>query len=77
MVFRVKEGFSFDHQGVPVTVRAGHLLEDDHPWVKGHESHLEPVDDVTGRGSTAAVETTTAAPGSRRTLSRRRGDEED
>lgn len=69
-VFRVKEPFSFDVDGVPVTVKRGALLEEGHPWVAGHEQYMEPAEDAAQRsaGTTPqAVETATAAPGERRT----------
>lgn len=78
MAQRVKEGFSFDHQGVPVTLRRGQLFADDHPYVKGHERQFEPADDAAigaTRSTTDAMETATAAPGTARTISRQdRGD---
>ena len=70
MVLRVKEGFSFDHEGVPITLRAGQLVDDGHPWVKGHEAQFEPADKSATRVSTAQMEeTATAAPGERRVVS--------
>lgn len=73
MVWRVKEAFSFDHQGVPVTMRVGDLLEDDDPRAAGREQFLEPAQEAAQRaaGTTpAAVETATAAPGERRARSK-------
>jgi hypothetical protein len=71
MVLRVKEGFSFDHRGVPVTLRTGELLEDTDPWVKGHEAQFEPAESSAVRPlSGAAVETATAGPAERRAFSK-------
>lgn len=70
MVWRVKEAYSYDEGGVPVTVRAGTLLADDDPRVKGRERHLERAEDAASRTS---VETATAGPGERRSVSRRKG----
>jgi hypothetical protein len=73
MVWRVKEAFSFDHQGVPVTMRVGDLLEDDDPRAAGREQFLEAAQEAAQRaaGTTpATVETTTAAPGERRARSK-------
>lgn len=73
MVLRVKEGFSFDHRGVPVTLRAGELIEDDNPWVKGREACFEPAENSAVRvlpTAGTAVETATAAPAERRSLSK-------
>lgn len=69
MVWRVKEPFSFDQDGVPVTMRAGALLPEGDPRAVGREHLLEQADDVAARG---AVETATAAPGERRSLSKGR-----
>jgi hypothetical protein len=68
MAKRVKEAFSFDDNGVPVVMRAGTLVEDDDPRIKGRERHFEDADDAAARTSVAAVETATAAPGERRTV---------
>ena len=71
MVWRVKESYSFDHEGVPVVMRVGDLLEDNDPRAVGREAFLEPAQDAAQRaaGTTAAVETTSAAPGERRASS--------
>lgn len=66
MVQRVKESFSFDEKGVPVVLRAGTLVEDDDPRIKGHERHFEQAEDAAARTTVSAVETATAAPGERR-----------
>lgn len=73
MAVRVKEGCSFDApNGAQVNLRRGQLFPDDHPYVKGREQLFEPADDAAARsvGTGAAVETTTAAPGERRTVTR-------
>lgn len=69
MVLRVKEGFSFDHQGVPVTLRVGQLVDEADPWVRGRETFFEPADKAAVHPPTSdAVETATAAPGERRVV---------
>lgn len=70
MVLRVKEGFSFDHNGMPVTLKVGQLVNEDDPWVRGRETFFEPADKSALRQvpSSIAVETATAAPGERRVL---------
>ena len=70
MAKRVKEAFSFDDGGVPVVMRAGTLVEDDDPRVKGRERYLEDADTAAARTSVRAVETATAAPGEQRTVAR-------
>ncbi|MEU1810957.1 hypothetical protein [Micromonospora aurantiaca (nom. illeg.)] len=64
----MKESYSFDHEGVPVVMRVGDLLEDNDPRAVGREAFLEPAQKAAQRaaGTTAAVETTSAAPGERR-----------
>lgn len=71
-VLRAREGFSYDNGGVPVVLRAGRLVDEDDPAVKGREHLFEPAEDVVSRtsGVAAAVETTTAIPGERRTIQR-------
>lgn len=71
MVQRVKEAHSYDEGGVPVTMRTGTLVGDDDPRIKGREQFYEPAEDATVRTSAVATETTTAAPGERRTPRRR------
>lgn len=73
MAVRVKEGCSFDTSaGAQVNLRRGQLFPDDHPYVKGRPSLFEPADDAAARsvGTNTAVETATAAPGERRTITR-------
>ncbi len=67
MVWRVKEAYSFDQGGVPVTVRTGTLLGEDDPRAVGRERYLERAEDAATRTS---VETATAAPGELRAVSR-------
>jgi hypothetical protein len=69
MALRVKEAHSFDHQGVPVTMRVGALVPEDDPRVIGRERFYEPADAAAARDSTTstATETTSAGPGERRT----------
>lgn len=67
MALRVKEAHSFDHQGVPVTMRVGALVADDDPRVKGRERFYEPADTAAARETGPRSETATAAPGERRT----------
>jgi hypothetical protein len=81
VVLRAREGFSFDHAGVPVVVTPGELFENDHPWVKGHESFFEQAEDaVTDRQARPEpMETATSVPGERRQITRakaaRRGED--
>jgi hypothetical protein len=70
MVLRVKEPFSFDRDGVPVTMRHGDLVADDDPAVKGHEVHFEAAEDATTRTAPASVETASAVPGELRSVTR-------
>lgn len=72
-VLRVKESFSFNHQGMPVVLRTGQLVEDGHPYVKGHESLFELAETsntAITRATAQAEETATAAPGERRSMAR-------
>jgi|SRR5215210_2515704 len=75
VVYRVREGFTFDHQGRPYTMRRGELVSPGHPAVvPGRMSLLEEVSATAVRadldrqsiGAVNAVETATAAPGERR-----------
>jgi hypothetical protein len=76
MAVRVKEGVSFDTaRGEQVNLRRGQLFPDDHPYVKGREHLFEPADDAAARSAgvpvaAVAVETATAAPGERRSVTR-------
>ena len=75
MAVRVKQGISFDMpSGEQVSLRRGQLLPDDHPYIKGREQCFEPAEDAAARapGAVGAVETASAAPGTRRTVTRRR-----
>jgi hypothetical protein len=74
MAVRVKEGVSFDlPSGEQVNLRRGQLLPDGHPYIKGRAHLFEPAEDAAARapGAAVAVETTTAAPGERRSVTRR------
>ena len=75
MTVRVREGFSFDlPSGEQVNLRRGQLLSDDHPYMKGREQLFEPAEDAAVRapGAAVAVETATAVPGERRSVTRAR-----
>jgi hypothetical protein len=75
MAVRVKDGISFDlPSGEQVNLRRGQLLPDDHPYIKGREQFFEPAEDAAARapGAAVAVETASAAPGTRRSVTRRR-----
>ncbi|WP_441142165.1 hypothetical protein [Micromonospora sp. L32] len=66
----MREAYSFDHDGVPVTMRVGDLLEEGDPRAVGREQFLEPAQEAAQRAAgatSASVETATAAPGERRT----------
>lgn len=78
MAVCAKETFAFDApDGAQVVVRRGQVLPDGHPHIKGREQLFEPADVVAARtaGSPdttgAAVETATAAPGYRRSVTRK------
>ena len=77
MAVRVKEGISFDlPSGEQVNLRRGQLFPDDHPYIRGREGLFEPAEDAAARaagrpvGAAVAVETATAAPGERRSVTR-------
>lgn len=75
MVWRVKEAYSFDHNGVPVTMRVGDLLEDSDLRAVGREQFLEAAQDAAQRAAgtaPATVETATAAPGELRSVTKPR-----
>ncbi|NJP73730.1 hypothetical protein [Streptomyces sp. C1-2] len=68
MALRCKQSFSAYVGGRPRVVRAGSLVEDDDPIVKGREASFESVDaHLAARRS--RVEQTTAAPGEKRSIS--------
>lgn len=74
-VLRARESFSAPSpDGAGFLVRAGDVLPEDHPVIKGREHLFEPVAAAANR----AIERATAAPGERRTLARgpRRRDSE-
>lgn len=72
-VFRAREAFAYtDKQGVPRVIRPGDLVSSDDPNFKGKEHLFETVEVAAARAAgveTATVETTTAEPGERRSLS--------
>ncbi len=70
MAKRVKESHSFDHQGGPTVMRIGTLVEDDDPRLKGRERYYEEADVAAARTSVTSVETATAEPGARRSVSK-------
>jgi hypothetical protein len=73
---RVREGFSFDlPSGEQVNLHRGQLLSDGHPYVLGREQLFEPAEDAAVRapGAAVAVETATAGPGERRSVTRGSG----
>jgi len=74
---RCKEPFSADIKGVPRVVPAGQLLDSDDPIVKGREHLFEPVESFMASRVvevSESVETATAAPGEKRSVSRRKVD---
>lgn len=79
MTVCAKETFAFDApDGAQVVVRRGQPFPDGHPYLKGREHLFEPADEVAARSTgspvaAVAVETATAAPGERRSVSRGKG----
>lgn len=71
MIYRVKEPFSYtDDRGVPRVMRVGDLVTADHDAYRANWSHLfEPVVEAAERGPSAEVESATAAPGEKRSVS--------
>lgn len=78
-VFRAREAFAYtDKQGVPRVVAPGHLMSSNDPNFKGKEHLFEPVEVAAAREAHTTdsnVETATAEPGARRSVStpKRRG----
>ncbi len=78
-VYRVIEAFSFDHGGRPYSMRIGDLIDTSHPaFNTGRMKMLEEVGEGSGMADYAdmserAIETTTAAPGQRRSVRSPRG----
>lgn len=73
MTVCAKETFTYDGpDGAQVVIHRGRPIPDGHPAIKGREHLFEPADSVAVRGSgvAAAVETATAAPGERRSVTR-------
>lgn len=69
-VYRVRESYSFDENGVPQVYKTGDLVVEGTSAHRHGGANLEPVEQVAAR----AVERATAAPGEARVLSRpRRG----
>lgn len=66
MALRVKEAHSFDHAGVPITMRVGALVAEDDPRVRGRERFYEPADTAAARDTGPVTEVATAGPGERR-----------
>jgi len=73
-VLRCLEPFAFsDHKnGVERVVRAGDLVDDKDPLVKGREHMFETVDANVARVSDRSVEQATSAPGEKRSVRRGR-----
>jgi hypothetical protein len=70
-MLRAKSAFSFDADGVPVSVREGDLRPKGHRDTKGHEELFETVEQADSRiraHTTYAAERATAAPGDPRVL---------
>ncbi len=70
-VLRCIEPFAFSDKGVERVVRAGDLVDDKDPLVKGRERWFETVDANVGRMTDRSVEQATAAPGEKRTTARK------
>lgn len=66
MAVRVRESFSFDYRGVPVTLREGELYEDGHPYTKGREQMFDTADEAAHSVSVHRTETASADPGESR-----------
>jgi hypothetical protein len=79
MTVCAKETFTYDAPGgAQVVIHRGKPLADDHPAIKGREHLFEPADMVAARSAGApvaavAVETATAVPGERRSVTRPAG----
>lgn len=72
-IYRVREPFAFDQSdGVQRVMRPGDLVDENDPAYKGREALFETVEVATTR----ALEVTSAAPGERRTRTRRVKDDE-
>lgn len=80
MTVCAKETFAFyTPDGAQVVVHRGRPFPDGHPYIKGREHLFEPADVVAARsaaltgvtGAAAAVETATASPGERRSVTRK------
>lgn len=71
-VLRCIEPFAFSDKGVERVVRAGDLVDEKDPLVKGREQWFESVDANVGRMTDRSVEQATAAPGEKRSSRRPR-----
>lgn len=71
---RVKEPFAIDVDGAPRVFTAGQLVDSTHPAVKGREHLFESLDVYMDR---AKPEQATAAPGEKRSLSKRAESKDD
>lgn len=75
-MFRCKQPFAFDVDGVSRIVRTDDVVSSDEPAFQARPDVLanldlfEPAEDYLGRRAGAGVEQATAAPGERRTLTR-------
>ncbi len=70
-VLRCIEPFAFSDKGVERVVRAGDLVDERDPLVKGRERWFETVDANVGRTTDRSVEQATAAPGEKRSAVRK------
>ncbi len=70
-VLRCIEPFAFSDKGVERVVRAGDLVDDKDPLVKGRERWFETVDANVGRMTDRSVEQATSAPGEKRSTVRK------
>lgn len=61
-ILRVREPFAVDWRGVHRVLRAGDLLDENDPIIKGREAFFEAVEVASSRDA-ARVEQASAAPG--------------
>jgi hypothetical protein len=69
VIKRCKTSFAVSVAGVPRVMKAGALIQDDDPIIKGREHLFEDVDTFVQKQRTRA-EAATAEPGERRSLSK-------
>lgn len=69
MIKRCKTSFAVSVGGVPRVMKAGALVQDDDPVIRGREHLFEDVDTFVQKQRTRA-EAATAEPGERRSLSK-------